>query len=156
MGAAQYGSFGQLSLAQVAALTAQEGPELAVQDPQCRFANLVYQVNAVPLTLSGDVSVDNVKIEGYDAAHKAYVDSDHNLYVKDVSNTNVLNEMLYSRIIQTDGDGNTYIAHATPGSLSGDQVWRAQKITPGGDRLWADDGAFNQFPTDLTSLTYTY
>lgn len=82
-GQAEYGRYGQLSLAQVAALTAQEGPDLDPRDPASKFCSLVYQVNPSPINLSGEVIVDGVRINGYDMVNDAQVDSGHNLWVKD-------------------------------------------------------------------------
>ena len=62
----------------------------------------------------------------------------------------------YSRIVQTFGT-DVYIAHAPIGSLSGDAVWRVQKIESSGSRLWAGGGEFTQScSADLSGLTFAY
>jgi hypothetical protein len=63
---------------------------------------------------------------------------------------------VYSRIVQTRST-DTYIAHAPVGSLSGDSVWRVQKIDTDGSRLWADGGLFSQAASgELSGLTYAF
>ena len=151
-GQADYGSFGQLNLSQVAALTGQEGPDMDPRNPASKFYQLVYQVNAVPINLSGDVNVDGT-ITGYDHVNEAQVDAGHQLWVTDKS---LLAQQTYSRIVQTDAFGNTYIAHAEPGSLSGDPDWRAQRIDSTGSRMWADNANFSQIAVELSGLSYTY
>ena len=62
-------------------------------------------------------------------------------------------------IIQEDGNGNTYIAKASPGSDKAQPVWKCQKIdeSQAGFTIitWADgDPLFNNIATNLPSLTY--
>jgi len=62
----------------------------------------------------------------------------------------------YSRMVETIGT-DTYIAHAVPGSLSGEAVWRVQLIDSTGSRQWADgDTEFDNTATSLSGLTYSY
>jgi hypothetical protein len=154
-GVASYNHFFQLNTTQIAALTAQEGLDadsFDVAGNKAKYGMCVYQVNQVPINLSGDVNVDGT-ITGYDHINEAQVDSGHNLWVKDQA---MLINFNYSRIIQKDANGNTYIAHAEIGSLSGDPVWRAQKIDAAGSRMWADDAAFTQIADVLSGLSYNF
>lgn len=72
-----------------------------------------------------------------------------------LSSTTLVNDT-YSRIIKTVS-GNTYIMHAPPGSLSGNAVWRMQKIDAEGSRFWADgninfDNAASGYLTHIYTL----
>ena len=155
-GTASYNQWAQLNLTQIQALSGQEGSDadaFNLAENKARFAVLTYQINSVPVNLSGDINVDGT-ITGYDHANEAQVDSSHNLYVIDNA---LFKEQTYSRIIQSDISGNTYIAHAEIGSLSGDSAWRVQKIDSNGNRLWADNGNFTQAANiALSGLTFAY
>ena len=154
-GVASYNNFFQLNTTQIAALTAQEGLDadsFNTAGNKAKYGILTYQVNAAPINLSGDINVDGT-ITGYDRVNEAQVDSGHNLWVKDQA---MLVNFNYSRIIQKDVNGNTYIAHAEIGSLSGDPVWRAQKIDAAGSRMWADNANFTQTANVLSGLSYNF
>ena len=164
-GIADQRKWAQLSTADVATLTAQEGPDLLLTDPAGKFAQLTYQINPSPINLSGEVVVDGVRIEGYDQVNEAQVDAAHNMFVIDSSvlgaiqslTGSVLNSTdIYSRIIQVSGD-YTYMMHALPPALSGNPAWRVQRIDADGSRMWADgDASFDNIASGYLDLTYTY
>lgn len=61
----------------------------------------------------------------------------------------------YSRIIKSNGD-DVYIMHAPPGSLSGNPVWRMQKIDVDGSRFWADGNTnFDNAASGYLTANYT-
>ena len=161
-GVAGYNDHMQLSLTQIQALSAIEGPDALSYEVSAGFAKyavMTYVVNPTPITISGDIEVDGT-IEGYDHINRAQVDSGHNLWVSDSAvlqalvNLQLENE--YSRIIQSDLSGNTYIAHAENGTLASDPGWRAQKLDVNGSRSWANSGLFASVATDLSGLIYSY
>lgn len=61
--------------------------------------------------------------------------------------------------ITTSGN-YTYIAHALPGSVQSDAVWRCKRVYDDGAGnitiLWADgNSSFDNIATDLTALVYS-
>ena len=57
--------------------------------------------------------------------------------------------------IYTDGT-DTYVAEATPGALTGNSVWRVQKIDTNGNVTWADgDTDFNNEADNYLTLSYS-
>lgn len=181
-GVADYGKFAQLNIPQIIALTGQEGLDADSYDNangRAKYAQLVYQINPVPLTLSGDVSVDNVKIEGYDAAYKVGVGADHKMWVIDASLISAVQSLTsnisdvelsienlsgyilnatdtYSRIIQTRGT-DIYLAHAPIGTSDSTSGWRVQKVDNDGSRSWYDSGQFSAPANiELSGLSYAY
>lgn len=123
-------------------------------DETRNYAQLVYQVNSTPI--SGNVSVGAV---GLDGSGDVALSGDQ-LKVHDTELLAMITELVipetYSRIVQTMGT-DEYIAYAAPGSLSGDSVWRAQKIDSNGSKMWADGNTnFDNSASALSGLTYTY
>lgn len=107
-------------------------------------------------------------IQGADAATEADVKNEHFAQiVYDVAgatagsatNTILSGSLLasneYSRIIKSNGD-DVYIMHAPPGSLSGNPVWRMQKIDVDGSRFWADGNTnFDNAASGYLTANYT-
>jgi hypothetical protein len=154
-GIASYNQYFQLNTTQIAALTAQEGLDADAFDlagNKGKYGVLTWQVNSVPVNLSGDINVDGT-ITGYDHVNEAQVNSDHELLVIDNS---MLIESQYSRIIQEFGT-DTYIAHAPISTTISTSGWRVQKIDAIGSKQWADGGAFSQ-PANvaLSGLSFSY
>jgi uncharacterized secreted protein with C-terminal beta-propeller domain len=126
-----------------------------IDNQNTRFAQLVYQVNSTPITLSGDVNVDSV---GIDDSGMVKLNGDQ-LKVSDAKLQSycaeVVYDKLYAREIQEDLSGNIYIAQALPGTALTASNWRAQKINEAGSRTWADNANFSQKADALSGLIYT-
>lgn len=170
-GRAEYNHFMHIPLSELSSVV--EGANS--QDLKDRkYAIYTYQVNQVPINLSGEVVVDDVRIKGQNGPD-VYATSDNELYVHDAkvlsginavqtaiqnttSGTNELSiKETYSRIIQQDVSGNTYIMHSEPGNTSGESTWRIQKIDGNGSKQWPNsDNTFSYAASAYLSLSYAY
>ena len=159
-GAANYNSWMHLNDTDFVEVTGQEGTDS--QDFRDRkYAQLTYQVNATPVSISGVLSATiasvglsdagTVKLSGdaLKVSDQAAVDAINNI---SISETN------YSQIIRVNSS-STYIMKATPGSTSGAALWQVQRITEAGtsvDIEWADGNAnFDNVASGYLSLTYS-
>ena len=167
MGVAQYNSFVQLPSSFVPSVSAFEGPDshsytLSGLSP-VRYAELVYQVNAMPVTISGDVQVDSV---GIDDSGTVQVSGDQ-LKVFDQEAIDAARQLImlgdnYSQIVKVDGDF-TYVMKAEIGlGTSAEAIWQIQRIYDNGsdttEIMWADGNAdFDNVAADYaTSITYSF
>ena len=93
--------------------------------------------------------IDNLSFdETYEEATVLTVEEDPNGTLK-----RKVTEDLTSRIYTAGG--YTYIAEATPGSLTSVAVWRMSRIDSSGNELYADSNAnFDNVADDYVSLTY--
>ena len=121
-----------------------------------KYAQLTYQINALPITISGDVLVDSVGIDGSGTVQL----SGDQLKVFDQSSIDRLTEINYnqnySRIVQ-ERSTDIYIAQAPRGTSDATSGWRCQKLDEYGSRSWVDTGNFSQPANiELSSLVYSY
>jgi hypothetical protein len=142
----------QLTPSDVIALTGIEGDGGTTKDK--RFAELVYQVNTAPITISGDVVVDSV---GIDDSGTVKLSGDQ-LKTFDQGVVDAVNNLVpsnYSSVIQTRGT-NVFIAEANVGTSYATSGWRVQKIEETGTTTWADGSNFSQpANVELSGLTFT-
>ena len=146
-GFAERQSWMQVDDASVVALTGNEGNSTDSKDR--RFATLTYNVNPNPVNISGDVVVDSVGID--DSGMVGVTDGQLNVYQKEI-----VIDKTFSRVIQEDLSGNTYIAQAPVGTSTSTNGWRAQKIDQNGSRSWYDSGNFTAPANNLSGLIYAY
>ena len=121
-----------------------------------KYAQMTYQVNASPISISGDVIVDAV---GLDGSGDVKLSGDQ-LKVSDQTAIDNLIELNinqnYSRIIQ-ERSTDIYIGHAPIGTSEATSGWRIQKLDLYGSRSWADTGQFIQPANiELSALVYSY
>ena len=167
MGVAQYNSHVQLPDNFVPTVSAFEGSDahsytLSGLAP-VRYAELVYQVNAMPVTISGDVKVDSV---GIDDSGTVQLSGDQ-LKVFDQEAIDTARQLLalgdnYSQIVKVSGD-YTFVMKAEVGlGTSGEAIWQIQRIYDNGsdttEIMWADGNTdFDNVAADYaTSITYSF
>ena len=120
------------------------------------YAHLVYQVNAIPISLSGVTLEAAVGIDGSGDVHVVA----NQLMVHDASADAGATELVvsntYSRIIISNAT-YTYSMWAPAGSLSANNVWRVSRTDNGGSRMWADGNTnFDNIASNYSILTYTF
>ena len=136
-----------------------EGSEAAEISAR-NYAFLTYQVNASPITISGDVLVDAV---GIDDSGTVKLSGDQ-LKVFDQEAIEAINNLSfstpnYSKIIEVTGDF-TYVMQAVIGSgTSGEAIWQVKRIYASGGETtieWADgDDDFDNSASAYLSLAYS-
>ena len=153
-GFADQKSFWELPKSDVPALTGDEEPTPAVLGEERRYAHLVYQVNSVPINLSGDVIIDTDNLETINADGFAALSGQNDTGIKDIA---------LALLVEAEGDF-TWVAEALPGTLAVSALWRVKQIedTTVGNfstitTLWADgNGNFDNIATTpLSGLTYS-
>ncbi len=154
-GLAHQSSFMEVALSGISEITNDEEPtSVALPGEGRRFAHLMYQVNAAPLNLSGDVIIDTDNLELINENGFATLSAQFDTGLKDQALT---------ILIEADGDF-TWVAEALPGTTTGAASWRVKRLedtTVGSLQtirtLWADgNGNFDNTATPpLSSLTYS-
>ena len=154
-GYADQNSFWEMPITDIAALTgAEESTQVAATGENRRFAHLMYQVNSVPINLSGDVVIDTDALETINADGFATLSGQFDTGLKDIA---------LALFIEASGDF-TWVAESLPGTAQASATWRVKSLqdtTTGGTQtittLWADgNGNFDNVATSpLSGLTYS-
>lgn len=167
-GRADYGSYMQLTNAQAAITEGSDSLPLTAQ----KFANLVYQVNPTPISISGGISIGDVTIKDQDG-HYLQISPSGQMQVEDsaltkalTSETQAIIDVLaskYSQIVKVDGE-YTYIMKAFPSSggiTSGAAVWQVYRVHEDNagnfEVMYADgDHNFDNIAANYLTLTYSF
>lgn len=145
-GRAEYNQHMQVSPESLSGIVSDEGSDNISFNNETRYAQLVYQVNQLPINLNGEVVVDAVGIDG--SGDVGLTDDALNV-----------SEKGFSTFFRTSG--NYYFhAEAVPGTLVTSAGWRIKRIYDDGnsiDVMWADGNTnFDNIASDYASLTYSY
>ena len=153
-------SWMQLNNSDVVEVSGQEGSNnTGIYDR--KYAQLTYQVNATPVSISGGLSATITSV-GLSDAGTVKLSGDA-LKVSDQAVVDAVNNITvttsdYSQLIRVDGS-STYIMKATPGAISGSANWQIQRITEVGtsvDIEWADGNTnFDNIASGYLSLSYS-
>ena len=166
-GPADYQSWMQLTSGQVATMV--EGLDSLPLTAQ-KFAHLTYQVNSMPIEISGSIALAAVLLKDTDN-NEANISPAGELYVSDTTVADAIANLTgamenlkfssYSQLVRVDGD-YIYRMMAQPSSgaiSSGDPVWQVSRIysdiSGNTDIMFADgDPFFDNIASDYKTLSY--
>ena len=114
----------EIPLTQVSGLIAEEEPTYPqglIGHDERRYAQYVYQVNATPLTLSGDVDIDRSALEALIEETNLRLDS-----VNTHLTSGIIDPAL-AKYIEEAGN-KIWIAEAAPGTVLASATWRIKEI----------------------------
>ena len=120
-GNAEYGTWWEIPLSSVSAFISQEEPTIpqgAEEYVQRRYAEYVYVVNSLPVTLSGDLTIDNSNLE-------ALVTETNNL-LTDMISGGIVDKAMGKYI--EENNNFIWVAESAPGTPLNAPLWRIKQI----------------------------